>query len=99
MPGGTTRENLFIHFITGGIRRNTTFWLKPNQRHFSINLRYRLFPYIYSLGHEAYRTGAPIVRPLLMEYPDDTEVANLSDEMLLGKVSGYTFYIIIFNLK
>jgi alpha-glucosidase len=49
------------------------------------NLRYRLLPYIYSLGHEAYNTGAPIVRPLLMEYPDDAEVVNLSDEMLLGK--------------
>jgi len=49
------------------------------------NLRYRLLPYIYSLGHEAYKTGAPIVRPLVMEYPDDAEVANLSDEMLLGK--------------
>jgi len=49
------------------------------------NLRYRLLPYIYSLGHEAYKTGAPIVRPLMMEYPDDAAVANLSDEMLLGK--------------
>lgn len=49
------------------------------------NLRYRLLPYIYSLGHEAYKTGAPIVRPLLMEFPNDTAVANLSDEMLLGK--------------
>lgn len=49
------------------------------------NLRYRLLPYIYSLGHEAYKTGAPIVRPLVMEYPTDAAVANLSDEMLLGK--------------
>ena len=49
------------------------------------NLRYRLLPFIYSLGHEAYKTGAPIVRPLLMEYPNDPEVADLSDEMLLGK--------------
>lgn len=48
-------------------------------------LRYRLLPYIYSMGHEAYKTGAPIVRPLLMEFPNDTVVANLSDEMLLGK--------------
>lgn len=48
-------------------------------------LRYRLLPYIYSLGHEAYKTGAPIIRPLIMEFSEDAEVANLSDEMLLGK--------------
>lgn len=51
----------------------------------SNKLRYRLLPYIYSLGHAAYKTGVPITRPLLMEFPKDTVVANLSNEMLLGK--------------
>jgi alpha-glucosidase len=51
----------------------------------ALNLRYQLLPYLYSLGHEAYNTGAPIMRPLVMEFPDDTTVANLSDEWLVGR--------------
>lgn len=51
----------------------------------ALNLRYQLLPFIYSLGHEAYKTGAPIMRPLVMEFPNDTAVANLTNEWLLGK--------------
>ena len=51
----------------------------------ALDLRYRLLPYIYSLGHEAYNTGAPIMRPLVMEFPADTSVADMRDEWLLGK--------------
>jgi len=51
----------------------------------ALNLRYQLLPYIYSLGHEAYTTGAPIMRPLAMEFPADTTVANMTDEWLVGK--------------
>ena len=51
----------------------------------ALDLRYQLLPYIYSLGHEAYTTGAPIMRPLVMEFPADTTVANMRDEWLLGK--------------
>lgn len=51
----------------------------------ALNLRYQLLPYIYSLGHEAYNSGAPIMRPLVMEFPADTTVANMRDEWLVGK--------------
>lgn len=51
----------------------------------ALDLRYQLLPYIYSLGHEAYSTGAPIMRPLVMEFPTDTTVANMTDEWLVGK--------------
>lgn len=51
----------------------------------ALNLRYRLLPYTYSLGHEAYSTGTPVMRPLVMEFPTDTAVANMADEWLLGK--------------
>jgi len=50
----------------------------------TLNLRYQLIPYYYSLGHEAYLTGAPIMRPLVMEFPNDSSVANLTDEWLMG---------------
>ncbi|CAM4030690.1 TIM-barrel domain-containing protein [Cohnella lubricantis] len=51
----------------------------------ALNLRYRLMPYLYSLFYEATTTGLPIVRPLLLEYPEDRRAANLCDQFLLGR--------------
>jgi alpha-D-xyloside xylohydrolase len=47
-------------------------------------LRYRLLPYIYSLAEEAAATGIPVVRPLLLEYPDDPVAGTVDYEYLLG---------------
>lgn len=47
-------------------------------------LRMRLLPYLYTLFEEAHRTGAPIVRPLLFEYPEDASTYNADDEFLFG---------------
>jgi alpha-D-xyloside xylohydrolase len=49
-----------------------------------LKLRYRLMPYIYSLGYRTYRTGAPYMRALFMDFPDDPKVADLSDEYMFG---------------
>ncbi|MEH7453231.1 glycoside hydrolase family 31 protein [Gottfriedia acidiceleris] len=49
-----------------------------------IELRYRFMPYLYTLFYEAEQTGLPIVRPLVMEYPNDPETFQCSDEFLLG---------------
>lgn len=49
-----------------------------------IKLRYRFIPYIYDLAHECERTGAPILRPLVYEFPDDLNVRNLADSYMLG---------------
>ena len=49
-----------------------------------IALRYRLIPYYYSLAHETFATGLPLMRPLVMEFPNDSKVADLSDEWLMG---------------
>jgi len=47
-------------------------------------LRYRLFPYLYSLAAEATETGMPVVRPLVLEYQDDPWVHGVDDQFLLG---------------
>jgi alpha-glucosidase len=51
----------------------------------ALELRYRLIPMYYSLAHEAYKSGAPLMRPLLMEFPGDSNVANLSSQWLIGR--------------
>jgi alpha-glucosidase len=49
-----------------------------------VKLRQRLLPYLYTLFEECHRTGAPILRPLLFEYPDDETTYTADDEFLLG---------------
>ncbi|PLR97756.1 alpha-glucosidase [Bacillus sp. T33-2] len=49
-----------------------------------IELRYKWLPHLYTLFAEAYRSGIPVVRPLLMEYPDDEKTYNLSDQYMIG---------------
>jgi len=49
-----------------------------------LRLRYQLMPYLYALGHGTYETGAPFMRALFMDFPNDPNVANLSDEFMFG---------------
>jgi alpha-glucosidase len=49
-----------------------------------IELRYRLLPYLYTLFWEAATTGAPILRPLLYHFPNDSNTYTLYDQVLLG---------------
>ena len=49
-----------------------------------LRLRYALLPYIYSLAYGTYQTGAPFMRALFMDFPDDPNVANIPDEYMFG---------------
>jgi alpha-D-xyloside xylohydrolase len=49
-----------------------------------LRLRYQLMPYIYSLGYHSYQTGAPYMRALFMDFPDDPKVAGIGDEYMFG---------------
>lgn len=49
-----------------------------------IELRYQLLPYLYTLFWQATTTGAPILRPLLYEYPNDSYTTQLYDQVMLG---------------
>ena len=50
----------------------------------ALDLRYRLIPYYYSLAHAAHATAAPLMRPLVMEFPGDEQAAGVADEWLMG---------------
>jgi alpha-D-xyloside xylohydrolase len=49
-----------------------------------LKLRYQLMPYIYSLGYRTYESGAPYMRALFMDFPDDPNVAGMGDEYMFG---------------
>ncbi|MBN2166221.1 MAG: DUF5110 domain-containing protein [Marinilabiliaceae bacterium] len=47
-------------------------------------LRYRLMPYIYSLGWKVTSESYTIMRHLVMEYQDDVNVRNIDDQFFFG---------------
>ena len=49
-----------------------------------LKLRYQILPYIYSLSYHTYESGAPSMRALFMDFPNDPQVADLRDEYMLG---------------
>jgi alpha-D-xyloside xylohydrolase len=49
-----------------------------------LRLRYQLMPYIYSLGYQTWQTGAPFLRALPLDFPNDPKVADLRDEYMFG---------------
>ncbi|RVX47309.1 alpha-D-xyloside xylohydrolase [Nonomuraea polychroma] len=51
----------------------------------ALKLRYRLMPYIYSAAVEAARTGAPMMRALCVDYPDDPVAWQADLEYLFGR--------------
>lgn len=51
----------------------------------ALDLRYRLIPMYYSLAHQAHETGAPLMRPLVMEFPNDPKVADMTSQWLIGR--------------
>jgi len=49
-----------------------------------IEERYRLLPYIYTGVEEMSRTGIPLMRPLLLEYPQSPEFFDDDREFMFG---------------
>jgi alpha-D-xyloside xylohydrolase len=49
-----------------------------------LRLRYELMPYIYSLGYKTWLNGAPFMRALPLDFPNDPKVADLRDEYMFG---------------
>lgn len=75
-------------FELGGADRAAQFWkLGPAAiaaARDSIVLHYELFPYLYSLARASSRTGAPILQPLGLQYPDDEQAWRNDLELLVG---------------
>lgn len=50
----------------------------------SAELKYRLMPYIVEQSQKCTQTGLPMLRALLIEYPDDPVVWQIEDQYLFG---------------
>jgi len=50
----------------------------------TIELRYQLLPYLYTLFADNEQSGAPPMRPLWFAYPEDTRASLVDDQFLLG---------------
>jgi alpha-glucosidase (family GH31 glycosyl hydrolase) len=75
-------------FEVGGRGRNEKPWTyEPDTiRRFrdAAILHYELFPYLWEQARTAARTGAPILRPLGFQYPDDEEAWQADLQFLVG---------------
>ena len=49
-----------------------------------LKLRYQLLPYTYSIAYRSYKTGAPYMRALFMDFPNDARAADIPDEYMYG---------------
>jgi alpha-D-xyloside xylohydrolase len=71
-----------------GVRKGTEVWSYGKEAEAIIvrylKLRYALLPYIYSLGKRTSDTGAPFMRALFMDFPQDPNVAKIGDEYMFG---------------
>ncbi|MEO6216614.1 MAG: DUF5110 domain-containing protein, partial [Sphingomonas sp.] len=50
----------------------------------SVGLRYRLLPYIYGLSWQVTSAGYTMMRPLMMDFPDDRATDTIDDSFMFG---------------
>jgi alpha-glucosidase (family GH31 glycosyl hydrolase) len=55
-----------------------------NSMRTSFHLRSEIFPYIYSQAWRSHQDSIPLIRPLYLEYPEQAEAYNNSQEYLFG---------------
>jgi len=99
--GPAPEEELFVRWVQNGVFQprfsihsasndNTVTepWMFSDSADIirdAILLRYRLTPYLYSAEYEANQTGAPIMRALVYEFQNDSNVYDENFEFMYGK--------------
>lgn len=51
----------------------------------AIEMKYRLFPFIYTYAREAHDKGLPLMRALPLEFPNDPQTFGINDEFMFGR--------------
>ncbi|HWD39374.1 MAG TPA: alpha-xylosidase [Fimbriimonas sp.] len=52
---------------------------------FFTKLKCRLMPYLFQAAVEAHKTGIPVMRPMMLEFPSDPACATLDQQYMLGE--------------
>jgi alpha 1,3-glucosidase len=68
-------------------KRREPWLLAPQYMHairLAIRIRYRLLPYWYTLFYNSEKSGAPIMRPLWVDFPSEKATFKIEDEHLVG---------------
>ena len=74
--GENIKREIFEMSPTGSPTYNSMVWYD--------RLRYRLMPYIYTLGADTYFNDGTIMRALVMDYGFDRKVWEIGDEYMFG---------------
>lgn len=76
------------NFRTHGTRPHNEVWSYGKQAESILEkylrLRYELMPYTYSLAYSTHESGAPFMRALFMDFPNDPKVADMGEEYMFG---------------
>lgn len=51
----------------------------------ALRLRYSYTPYWYTTFYQHNKTGAPVIRPLWAEFPEELDTFSIENEFLVGK--------------
>jgi alpha-D-xyloside xylohydrolase len=95
---GTPRAEIYKRWVAFGLlsshsrlHGSTSYrvpWLFDEEAvevlRFFTNLKYHLMPYLWAKAVEAHETGIPILRAMLLEFPDDPACGVLDRQYLLG---------------
>jgi alpha-D-xyloside xylohydrolase len=73
---------------THGMREQNEVWSYGKQAEPILSkflrMRYQLLPYIYAQAYATSQTGAPYMRALFMDFPDDATAVRVPDEYMFG---------------
>ncbi|RCK63108.1 Glucoamylase 1 [Candida viswanathii] len=73
------------HNVLGAISQEPYVWEAViNATKTSMNVRYLLLPYYYTLLHESHVSGIPILRALSWEFPYDKKVSGVDNQFFVG---------------
>ncbi|CAE8625768.1 unnamed protein product [Polarella glacialis] len=100
----TFMPTMRVHSQNGQVPHFPFLWgdQAANAMRCTLNVRYRLLPYHYSLAHRMFQTRQLWVRPLAMDFPNDKLAASLTTQWLdgdilvapiLAQVSNYSAYL------
>lgn len=74
------------HNVLGAISQEPYVWdevLEASK--ITMDIRYSLLPYYYTLLYTAHNSGLPVMRALLWEFPDDPKLADVDTQFFVGE--------------